>query len=107
MIRIHENDTTTYVSVRVSGGGRTGQGDNDSSGDELHGSSSSSRVFEIVVSCCNEQEVKIKRIMRMMIHHHRVRYLFLCRNILPYIATSDQWPLNREEVGSWWCKPLN
>ena len=42
MIRIHENDTTTYVSVRVSGGGRTGQGDNDSSGDELHGSS---RVF--------------------------------------------------------------
>ena len=45
MIRIHENDTTTYVSVRVSGGGRTGQGDNDSSGDELHG------IVAVVVEC--------------------------------------------------------
>ena len=41
-IMLHGYDTTTYV--RVSGGGRTGQGDDDSSGDELHGSSSSSSI---------------------------------------------------------------
>jgi len=37
-IMLHGYDTTTYV--RVSGGGRTGQGDDDSSSDELHGSNS-------------------------------------------------------------------
>ena len=41
----NNKQSTTY---RFSGG-RTGQGDDDSSGDELHGSSSS-RVFEIVVA---------------------------------------------------------
>ena len=39
----NKNNTTTYRF----GGGRTGQGDDDSSGDELH---DSSRVFELVVA---------------------------------------------------------